>query len=186
MSVDMIRTRPLAASGHLSIPFDWEIGLAPDSDCATTNMLLPCQGAVITVERLATLAPIPEETLDTAVIHSLFTDRRAGDDDKLPLNVTDRRGWCGDGIVCEQGDHYGSLLWLVLSGKQEKDKPARAKFYAEEALQWMIDKGIASKVEAIAWWERMEVMALQISITRPNELAPGYDVVWGLTLGDRK
>ncbi|MDR2051148.1 MAG: phage GP46 family protein [Deltaproteobacteria bacterium] len=84
-----------------------------------------------------------DDGLLTAVIISLFTDRRARDDDPLPderVGVpSDQRGWWGD-CIPEEGrrDPIGSRLWLLA---REKDMPVvvdRAREYAEEALQWLV------------------------------------------------
>ena len=50
-----------------------------------------------------------EQGLASAVIISLFTDRRASVDDRLPdFNSTDRKGWWGDLAKPEvEGDEIG-------------------------------------------------------------------------------
>ena len=89
--------------------------------------------------------------LQTAVIMSLFTDRRAKADDILPdSNNPDRRGWWGDLISDVEDDQIGSRLWLLDREKTTESVLIRAKEYAEEALQWLITDGVAVKVVAIA------------------------------------
>jgi len=85
----------------------------------------------------------------SAVIISLFTDRRAKIDDELPdPNNKDRRGWWGDLASPDvEGDQIGSKLWLLERSKTTPDVLYKAKKYAEECLQWMIEDGHASKVE---------------------------------------
>ena len=86
--------------------------------------------------------------LETAVILSLFTDRRAGATDRLPSGGSDRRGWWGDATVPDKP--MGSRLWLLA---REKTTPAlrlRAIAYVREALAWMIEDGIADRVEVSA------------------------------------
>lgn len=86
--------------------------------------------------------------LETAVIISLFTDRRARDDDELPdPNNPDRRGWWGDLVAEVEDDQIGSRLWLLARSKTTPDILVKAKEYAEEALQWLIDDGAAQKIE---------------------------------------
>jgi phage gp46-like protein len=87
--------------------------------------------------------------LETAVIISLFTDRRARDDDVLPdSNNPDRRGWWGDlGSPIVKGDQIGSRLWLLNREKTLESVLARAQEYAKEALQWLIDDEVAVKVD---------------------------------------
>ena len=77
---------------------------------------------------------------ETAVFISLFTDKRAVDSDLLPANSTDRRGWWADSTI-------GSRLWLLEREVVKNEISARARQYCQEALQWMISDGIASKIE---------------------------------------
>ncbi|KKM77206.1 hypothetical protein LCGC14_1372390 [marine sediment metagenome] len=87
--------------------------------------------------------------LETAVIISLFTDRRAKVDDILPdPNNPDRRGWWGDLVSPEvKDDQIGSRLWLLNREKTLESVLERAKQYAEEALQWLIEDGVAVKID---------------------------------------
>lgn len=55
--------------------------------------------------------------LDTAVIISLFTDRRALEDDATPDFTENRRGWWGDTYDAQQRP-IGSRLWLLSREKQ--------------------------------------------------------------------
>lgn len=87
--------------------------------------------------------------LETAVIISLFTDRRAKVDDILPdPNNLDRRGWWGDLASPDvEGDQIGSRLWLLNREKTLESVLVRAKEYAEESLQWFLEDGAAKKIE---------------------------------------
>jgi phage gp46-like protein len=87
--------------------------------------------------------------LETAVLISLFTNRRADDDDVLPdQESTEIQGWWGDLASPEiEGDQIGSKLWLLGREKTTEDILARTKLYVEEALQWLIDDGVAAKIE---------------------------------------
>ena len=91
---------------------------------------------------------VNDSTFTTALIISLFTDRRAKEEDPLPdPESTDRRGWWGDGLAEVQDDRIGSRLWLLSREKTIQSALIRAKQYTEEALQWLIDDGMAAKVE---------------------------------------
>ncbi len=98
-----------------------------------------------------------EGGLRTAVIISLFTDRRAEADDEIPDGSDDRRGWWAGSI--------GSRLWLLARAKETPDTLARARAYAIEALQWLIDDGIATAVDVTAEWVRRGVFAVGVVIT---------------------
>lgn len=82
--------------------------------------------------------------LETAVLLSLFTDREALPDDVVPDGTGDRRGWWGGEI--------GSRLWLLERAKQTPETLARARDYAAEALQWLIDDGVVAAFDIQAEW----------------------------------
>ena len=65
-----------------------------------------------------------DDGLRTAVQLSLFTDRRAEDDDVLPANDGDRRGWLGDEFAEVEGDRRGMYVFLrIANGKRRAKKP---------------------------------------------------------------
>lgn len=97
-----------------------------------------------------------DDGLRTAVIISLFTDRRAEADDEIPDGSDDRRGWWAGSS--------GSRLWLLARAKEMPDTLARARTYAIEALQWLVDDGVATAVEVTAEWVRRGVLGLRVSI----------------------
>jgi phage gp46-like protein len=119
-----------------------------------------------------------DDGLETAVMLSLFTDRRAEDGDVLPAGETDRRGWWGDSVPEVAGDRIGSRLWMLAREKDTAAVLERAKEYAEEALAWMLEDRVAERVTVAA--ERLEVsagrsmMLLTVSITRPAAGATSY------------
>lgn len=90
-----------------------------------------------------------DEGLETAVLISLFTDRRAKDDDILPdPDSDDKRGWWGDLVSpATEGDQIGSRLWLLERSKTLPSILQKAKQYTKEALQWLIDDGAAVRIE---------------------------------------
>ena len=105
--------------------------------------------------------------LRTAVVLSLFIDRRANADDEIPDGTTDRRGWWAD--------DNGSRLWLLSRAKETGSTLQRARDYALEALQWLMDGGIASGVDVQAEWVSTGVLGLLVTIkkvdgSRFNEL----------------
>lgn len=107
-----------------------------------------------------------EEGLRTAVVVSLFTDARAGDDDRLPDGGADRRGWWADTWPEFEGDNTGSHLWLLAREKQLPLVLERARRYARAALQWLIDDGIAAEVSVDASFPRTGVLLLEVVIER--------------------
>lgn len=110
--------------------------------------------------------------LRTAVLISLFTDRRADDGDVLPYGETDRRGWWADAFPEVEGDRIGSRLWMLARSKATQDTLSRAEEYAAEALQWLVEDGAAEKVEAVATLHHAGTLGLEISIYRPQQKEP--------------
>jgi len=76
-------------------------------------------------------------------------------------------------------DHprYRSLL---AREKQPQSVVLRARDYAREALQWLIDDGIAERIDILAETIRPGVLALAIDIHRPagDALDFRFDYVW--------
>ena len=104
--------------------------------------------------------------LETAVIVSLFTDRRAEPDDPLPDGGGDRRGYWGDGLTDQP---LGSRLWLLAREKATRQTLLRAVEYAKEALAWLVADGVAERVEVAAEWQGSPPsrLALAATIYRP-------------------
>ncbi len=109
-----------------------------------------------------------DDGLETAVLLSLFLDRRAEDGDTLPDGETDRRGWWADAVPVVEGDQIGSRLWLLGRSKQTQDALPRAETYAREALQWMIDDLVTDRIDVTASIPRAGVLGLEVTIYRPT------------------
>lgn len=115
-----------------------------------------------------------DEGLTTAVVLSLFSDARAQAGDVLPDGGTDRRGWWGDAFADEPGDRFGSRLWLLHREKQLAQVLPRAKQYAEEALRWLVEDGIASSVAVITEFTRPGVLGMGVEIRRALQAPVAY------------
>ena len=67
-----------------------------------------------------------------------------------------------------------------------RETAARAQDYAAEALQWLIDDGVAASVTVAAAWMADGGLRLSVSIVRndANGAAanPKFDLVWKRTL----
>lgn len=107
-----------------------------------------------------------DEGLYTAILHSLFTDARAGEDDALPWGDEDQRGWWGDALPQVEGDRYGSKLWLIRREKQLPEVLARSKEFADEALAWLVTDGVVGSVEVETEFIRPGMLGILITITR--------------------
>ncbi|MGE8297298.1 MAG: phage GP46 family protein [Pseudomonas sp.] len=107
-----------------------------------------------------------DDSLLTATIISLMSDRRARADDQLPEGGRDRRGFWGDAWAVVPGDQLGSRLWLLGREKELPETVRRAREYAEEGLAWMIKDGIATAVDVVASVPRTGVLLLEVAISR--------------------
>lgn len=86
--------------------------------------------------------------LVTAVLLSLFTDRRAEPDDAPPSgDARDRRGWWADELAEVDGDRIGSRLWLLDRAKRTRETELRAEEYVREALAWMLEDRVVSRID---------------------------------------
>ena len=103
------------------------------------------------------------DDLSTAVIVSLFSWRRAKDADRLPDDSGNRQGFWGDYFSLIQNDQLGSRLWLLTREVLTQETMNRAKEYAEEALSWLVEDGVASQVAVTV--ERSGLHQLSIGVT---------------------
>jgi phage gp46-like protein len=109
-----------------------------------------------------------DEGMQTAVAISLFTDARVTEDE-LPPEERSRRGWWGDLFPDAPGDQIGSKLWLLARQKRTVEVLRQAEEYCNEALQWMIDDGVAESVDTSASYDPPSgAMLLAISIQQPG------------------
>lgn len=123
-------------------------------------MLLMIDGAE------ATLADFCDDDLRRAVYNSLFSWARASESDDLPGDS--RQGWWGDTYADEQGDQFGSKLWLLARSKLTNGVLLSAKEYAGQALFWMIEDGIAKSVSVTAERGDTDRLDLAVEIQKPT------------------
>lgn len=105
------------------------------------------------------------DPLIRAVIISLFTWRRANPDDAVDGS---RQGWWGDTTASLTGDRIGSRLWLLSREKLLPETFNRAREYAREALQWLVDDQVAAAVDVAAERYGRAGLALVVTITRAD------------------
>lgn len=126
-----------------------------------------------------------EDSLRSAILVSLLTDRRANIDDVIPHTpITnqplppDRRGWAGDALAEIDGDRVGSRLWLLSRAKETEETRELAIEYCEEALAWMLTD-IANSVLIEAEWSDGGRLNISIVIILKN----GDSFTTSLTIG---
>ena len=109
--------------------------------------------------------------LATAVIISLCSDGRATFSDELPTGETSRRGWWAS-----DSRGWGSKLWLLNREKTLQQTAFRAEQFCREALQWLIDDGIASAVTVAAEILNSSTISAEVKISRGSNKK--YDYLW--------
>ena len=100
------------------------------------------------------------DKLARAVIISLFTWRRADADDQYE---GPKYGWWGDTFADPANDRIGSKLYQLLRRPITGDLMLQAQEMIEEALQWLIDDGMASSISVSV--ERYGINGLSATVT---------------------
>jgi phage gp46-like protein len=108
---------------------------------------------------------VTDDGLQTAIMLSLYTDRRADPGDVLPPGETDRRGWWGDAV---SPDPIGSRLWLLDRTPQSSEVLARAQTYAEESLAWLVADRVASRVDVVTEFFASGSLGISVTVHRPS------------------
>lgn len=113
--------------------------------------------------------------LETAVYISLFTDRLANADDVIPDGTTDRRGWWGD-----EGESVpiGSRLWLLSRSVLTTAVALLAQNYITEALQWLIDDGVAASVSVTTQIQKPTMLGAVIQIFKTDGTTVTLKYAW--------
>lgn len=119
-----------------------------------------------------------DEGLQTAVILSLFTDRRAADDDSEAV-ADHRRGWWADEFAAEDGDQIGSRLWLLDRAKTGADLGLRVEEYVREALAWMLRDEVVERID-VTTETRGQALGMEVTLHRPGgtPFTMRFDNVW--------
>lgn len=120
----------------LAVAFDPVLG---EGDLSIVNQAC-VEGAGVT--DLATLVQI-----------SLFCDAPAQAGDGVAA-TTPRAGYWADAF--EDRDTWGSRLWTLDRAKLVDETCRKAEAFSIEALRWMVEDGLASKVQATASIRRLE------------------------------
>jgi phage gp46-like protein len=109
--------------------------------------------------------------LETAVLISLFTDARAAPGYVSADGTNDLHGFWGDTY---SQTNWGSRLWQ-LDRASISNRPVilqAAQNYATEALQWLIDDGVAATISATVSFLTPNTISLSVTITEPSKGNP--------------
>lgn len=92
---------------------------------------------------------VTSRDLETAVIISLFTWRRAEAQDDVPEGAL-KYGWWGDCLSDDVHHQTGSRLWLMMRRKMTPQTANDAVTYIKQSLQWLLKDGAAAKIDVTA------------------------------------
>jgi phage gp46-like protein len=116
--------------------------------------------------------------LHTAVLVSLFTNRRAPPDWTPPAgSPVTRGGYFGDTYSTRP---LGSWLWLLYRSSVGDALVVqnKARDYCLSALQWLIDRGIAASIDIETGWIAPGVLGIDGTITKPTGLTVPFSYAW--------
>ena len=113
--------------------------------------------------------------LASAVLISLFTDRRAAADDAITDGSGDRRGWWGD---LGAGYPVGSRLWLLERSTLTTATARRAESYAREALQWLLDDGVVAAWQIAATVSPPATLGLAVAALFQDGSRQAFNFTW--------
>ena len=102
--------------------------------------------------------------LETAILCSLFSDRRAEADEVA--DPWKRRGWIGNLLTDTPADNYGSGLWLYEQRRATEDVRAALRLEVIHSLGWIIDEGLAIAIDALVSYEpakRRVIITVQLT-----------------------
>lgn len=117
------------------------------------------------------------QALTTAVYVSLFTDRKAGPDDKITDGSDDRRGWWGDSFADRP---IGSRLWLLQRAKRTPETLRKARDMIREALQWLVDDGLVARFDVTTAWATATMLSATVTLWQRDgkKVALAYQWAW--------
>lgn len=105
--------------------------------------------------------------LETALLVSLFTDRRATLEQvrAAGMDESDLRGWWGD-----EGEEepIGSHVWLLGRAKVTPETMTQFREYALQAWEWLIQDGAAEAIDAVVERADLEAIRITVTVKRPR------------------
>ena len=120
-----------------------------------------------------------DPALSSAVLVSLFSDARIDADEADRLGIDDQRGWWADSLDPADGA-WGSRLWALDRAKPTPEAARQAEDRAKEALGWLIEDGVADRVDCSALW-RHAVSGARLELTVRVTASPAAAVRFGPT-----
>lgn len=123
----------------------------------------------------------PTDSLTRAVIISLFTWRRADPDDDSEQPM----GWWGDSYPTIQNDRIGSRLYLLQRTTLTSKTVELARGYLEQALAWLKDDGVVSRITINVQRRGTEILTAEITLHRNDGSSQliTFDDLWSALNG---
>lgn len=123
-----------------------------------------------------------DESLESVVLISLFTDAEASSQEIKAAGLDSQRGWWADADSLRDpgARRMGSKLWLLSRGKTTLETLRRAEGYIRDSLQWLVDQGIVATVSVVTTRPRPGVVGIDLTLTRPSKLLPAYKRFWAI------
>lgn len=123
----------------------------------------------------------PTDNLTRAVIISLFTWRRADPDDDSEQPM----GWWGDSYPTIQNDRIGSRLYLLQRTTLTSKTVELARGYLEQALAWLKDDGVVSRITINVQRRGTEILTAEITLYRNDGSSQliTFDDLWSALNG---
>ena len=84
------------------------------------------------------------------------------------MDDEERFGWWGDSYPSVADDRIGSRLWLLRRVKLTAGTQRDAEFYANEALQWLLDDGQVLEVDVLTERVDSSRLNLRVMLTIPG------------------
>ena len=114
----------------------------------------------------------------SAVMVSLFTWRRAEPGYVPPAGRSSGvHGWWADTY---QKNQIGSRLWQLRYAVKTDQTTLlrRAEDFCFEALQWMIDDGVAAGIAVACSWLGSNAIGINVVVAMPGEQRLGFNFAW--------
>jgi phage gp46-like protein len=115
--------------------------------------------------------------LKTSLLISILADRRSLNNDSIPNS----RGWVGDAIKEESATIIGSRIWLLGRRKQTNQTLQELEIYAQEALDWYVDQGIAEdyNLQVFHQDKLRGITGLDVELIRPEgNILKTFNFTW--------
>ena len=115
-----------------------------------------------------------DETLQTAVLLSLFTDRRV-DAGRAAGRRDVAAGGGGGDLLAEEPEQSGSKLWLLRRATATQETLVKAQDYAREALAWMVADGVATGVDVTTEYTPERFLLMRVTIDTPDQATQEFE-----------